>query len=754
MIRPLALVFALLYPSIVSAAINVGPERPVAAPGFGIASGTQLDVSMATSGQETLVAWIDNTRGRTGAYVAALSPDVELIEGSQRWLAPDAFDVTITWTGSEYLALWKTPLGLVASTLDRDGNTLVAPRLVLNGVWAISNVAWAGSTGMVIYARDFNRIEAAILDRQGNVTRAGIAISSRTVRDARVGSDGTSFFIFWRPQNSARPLFDLMFVTRYTVDGTRQEVAPVTILPAGRLLEPWDVAFDGQRFAVVLSQRSGDTDTIMRRIVVDAATLESTTLAPIDLGTAGAAGVEWTGTHFLTSWMQHTGERTRELRTLAFSADGADGAPVSVLGELDPSVDADSVWNGRTLVVAWTRRDPVFFETDVLATAASGGGHRNRIDVSLSHRWQALAAIGTNGNESLVAWIDGSASNSEPRRIVSAHATGGVIDQAPRHYSETPMHEQPVVVFTGTMYLLLFNEIIPGTHTPHIALRRIDANGTPLDQSAIHVGYGFGFGAAWNGTHLLVAYFSGHDLDAVRIAHDGTIVDSTPSRIATGRLAYDLSMASNGTDFLLVWSEGSGQPQWPTPNMVDVHAVAISAAGNAIGAPVGVATGPSTQRLSAVASDGRDYAIVYIHDQTLTAKKVLREGTLANATAQDSGTLIAQAPFPYSKPAIAATPAGYMVAWELEVADQGGELWLARLDRNTAVAESPRAVARSGVFIMQPTLTPLEDGALDLAYSRLVDDPSYGATMRIFIRRVEEGATPGSVRQFAPRPRR
>jgi hypothetical protein len=739
MIGRLALALAILYPSLVFAAIDVGPERAIAAPGVGVASGAQLDVSMATSGEETLVAWIDTTRGRTGAYVAVLSRDGERIDGSQRWLASNAFAVTITWTGSEYLALWTMPLGVMASTLDRDGATVVEPRLVANRITAFSNVAWIGSTGMLMYTRD-SRSEAAIIDREGNFTRSGIAITSEFAHEARVVTDGTSFFVFWRRQHfSERQPIDSIFVARFGVDGTLQEAAPEPLWTNGRLLEPWDVAFDGQRFALVLSQRTSETTTTMHRVVLDPATLQQTKLAPIDLGHADAAGVEWNGTNFITFWMRHASARTRELRTLVFppdSAEGVDGVPVTVLEQLHPTVDADGVWNGRALVIAWTTRDPVFFETDIVATTVTGLGASTRITLSLSHRWQSLAAIGTNGNESLVVWLDGSASNNEPRRMVGAHATGGVIDEAPRQYSETPWHDEPVVVFTGTMYLVVFNEIVPGTRAARIALRRIDVRGTPLDASPIHVGYGMGFGAAWNGRHLLVAYHSGGDIDAVRIAQDGTIVDATPLKIVTGRLPNSMSMASNGTDFLLVWSEGVEFGR-PTPGLIDVHAIVISDVGVAVSALIDVASGPSNQRHPAVASHGGDYAIVYMHDATLTAKKVLRDGRLADTTAQQSGTFIAQAPFSYTPPAIASTPFGYMVAWERELPDHVGELWLARLDRNIALAES-RAAVRSGLFGMQPTLTPRNDGALDLAYSRLVDDPSYGATMRIFIRRVEE----------------
>ncbi|HEX8251920.1 MAG TPA: hypothetical protein VF846_02140 [Thermoanaerobaculia bacterium] len=746
MIRRLALTLAILYPTLSFAALTVGPERSVTAPGLGLASGSQQNASLATSGEETLVAWIDLTRGRSGAYVAALSPDAELIEGSQRWLAPGAVDVAISWTGSDYLVLWTTSAGVFASTLNRDRATVVQPRLVLSGVSSVTNVVWVGSTAMMIYTRE-SRLQAAILDREGNVTRGGIAVESDGVRGAWAGSDGTSFFIFRLHQEvNQQDVRNSILASRFTTDGTPRDATPIAVWSGGQLLEPWDVAFDGQRFAVVLSQNSGGTNTAMRRILFDAETLQSTALAPLDLGAATPARVEWTGTRFIAYWTHSVDGKPRELRTLSFSAAGADGAPVSAGEHVGAASGADTVWNGRALVLTWTTQDPETFETDVWATTISEGGHRNRVMVSLSHRWQALTAVATHGNESMVVWIDGSAGLTQPRRLVSAHATDGVIDGAPHYFSETPSSEEPVVIYTGTMYLLAFHEIL-ADGSSRIAVRRIDRRGIPLDQGAIHVGTGQELAAAWNGTHLLVAYHSGRDVEAVRIAHDGTIVDSTPSKIAAGTAPHALSLASNGTDFLLAWNEGSDHWQFPTPGMIDVRGIVISAAGNAIGATLDIATGSSNQRHPAVASDGRDYVVTYFHDETLAAKKVLREGALAGTTAQDHGTVITHIPSPLMRPVIAATTGGYLVAWETSPDNVTGELWLARLDRNLTVTDSPRVVVRSGAQWMLPTLNALPDGGVDLAYGRLIDDASYGATMRVFIRRVEEGPGNGGARR-------
>lgn len=732
MARLLALVLALLHPTFLAAAIDIGRERSIAPPGIGLGSapGSQRDVVVATSGEESLVAWLDGTRGRTGAYVAVLSRDAAVVASSQRLLGADAFEVTITWTGSDYLALWKNPLGVMAATLDRNGTTISAPRMILPNARDISKVAWAGDRGMLLYEGQ-NSLDAAILDKQGNVLRSAIPITNQYVEDGRVASDGTSFFVFWRSYAFVQEnRVDSISVTRLSVEGNVETSLPVW--SGGQLLPSWDVAFDGQHFALALSQPTTDTQLVLHRVTVDASTLEATARAPVSLTANVAARIDWTGSYFVVFWMHHTGVRTRELRTLAFTANGPDITPVSVMSDLDPFIDADSAWNGRELVIVWTKQDRVSFDLDVVATTVTDTGHRKRAIVALSQRWQALGATATNGNESLIAWLEGGVDFTGQFTLISAHATNGVVDQSPLEHSTTARHKRPVIVFTGTMYLVLFLEIVD-MHTPHIAMRRLDTLGIPLDAAPIHVAYGIDFGGAWNGTHLLVAYHSSGDIDSVRIAHDGTIVDPTPSKIGVSRSPSEMSVASNGTEFLLVWEEGYPQ--------TDIHAARISAANFLLGAPINVASGASQQRHPAVASDGNDYAIVYMHDSTLTAKKVLRNGTLQNTTAMDIGSFIAHNPFSYTPPSIAATPTGFMVAWEHTFDVHAGEVWLARLNRDATVAEPPFAAVRSNLFEMQPALMSSSNGALELTYRRSADDPEYGAVMRIFLRRVEEAAT-------------
>ena len=114
---------------------------------------------------------------------------------------------------------------------------------------------------------------------------------------------------------------------------------------------------------------------------------------------------------------------------------------------------------------------------------------------------------------------------------------------------------------------------------------RIDGNGnvidtTPIvvDQSEFYQGHPQ---VGWNGTHWLVSYMSEragdrtrNDVRAVRIAADGTIVDTTPITIQQAPSTLDrffpLSVGSNGDEFVLAYTSYAGS------NTKEIRAVRIA----------------------------------------------------------------------------------------------------------------------------------------------------------------------------------
>jgi hypothetical protein len=726
-----ALAIVLCLPTLLSAAVTFGPERALVSPRTVVAEGSQVNASVASSGTETLVAWIDITPGREGIYVAALSESGALVPGSQRRLGTGATSVTITWTGQSYLVLWsRSGGGIFATTLDRDRRALLGPDLVLPDGHVASAVEWAGGRGMFVYVTGVE-YRLALIGRDGLVTRSAIAIPASSVNSARVFSDGEGFLAIWDVRQAQTAD---VYAARYTSGGDLRDATPVKLATAGQFSGTWEAAYDGSRFVLAVAE-AGATGSTLRRYVIDPVTLATTTLPAVDMGEATGVRLDWNGSRFIAYWLRNA-PQSYELQTLTFTAAGAgDATPVTATMRQGTALQPSGAWNGQALVVAWAGTGlaaPDWYDVYVAAVADGADLSPSHFPIALSPTWQRRPAVAGNGSQSLIAWLEGL--DEDTATLAVAHATGGRIDSAPVYLSDNALGPAEVV-FTGSAYLVFWRENTG--NVPRVVMRRLDVGGSVVDPQETFIANSDNFVAAFNGTHVLVAYSGALGAEAMRFEADGTLFDSTPFSLPG--LAAPTAIASNGSDFAVVWQEGSDWWQFPTPNLIDVYAAVISGNGAVLNARIPVAATAANEQMPVIASNGRDFVIAYLEGQRLMTKKLLREGTVIGGAVVDTATELEGATAPF----IAASEEGYLAGWEL-VAGTAASIRLARLDANGAVLDAAQTVAGSGIHDMFPRLA-----SGDLVYARLQDDDTYGASMRIFLRRL--GETGGSSRGRAVR---
>ncbi|HEY0159882.1 MAG TPA: hypothetical protein VGF28_21535 [Thermoanaerobaculia bacterium] len=724
----LAAALVLCFPTFLSAAIQLGTERPLADPPVGIADGNQISAAVASSGTETLVAWIDSMIGRAGVYVAELDQTGTLLPGSQRRLSTGVTNaLTLSWTGESYLALWSsfTGGGITATTLDRDGGTLVAPRAVLPAGQIVSAVEWAGGRGMFVYVLDDATYRIASIGRDGGVVRSGITIPDVDITTARVFSNGQSFLAIWQkmPRTTSTGFASDLFAARYTAEGDLLDAAPRLVATLGFFSGGWEAAFDGSRFALVLAETTTPGQSVLRRFIIDPATFAVTTLTPVDMGSTTGVRIEWDGSRFIAFWLRNLqagqGAQTTHsyaLQTVSFGADGSgDTAAVTVTSRDGIGLQPSGAWNGEALAVAWHANDPGKGGTDVYAVAVAGGTEvaPSHFPIPLAPSWQSKAAIASDGNQSLIVWLEGEPAETAP--LVAAHATGGRIDSAPVYLSDNSFGPAQVV-FTGAAYLVFWLERTG--NLPRLVMQRLDVSGVIVDTQETFIGNAYDFGVAFNGTYAMVAYRTGTTVEAVRFESDGTPVDAAPILLPIAGVQMG---ASNGSDFAFAWRE-----------VGDVYAALVDASGNTINARIPVGTGDAFQHSPALASDGRDFMIAYVDGPHLVARKLLREGALGAATVLDTASR--QGFFAY----IARSGEGYLAGWEVHQGEQGAALRLAGLDANGTVTDAARTVADSALSGMHGALATGGGATGDLVYGRLHEDATYGAGMRLFVRRLGE----------------
>jgi len=218
---------------------------------------------------------------------------------------------------------------------------------------------------------------------------------------------------------------------------------------------------------------------------------------------------------------------------------------------------------------------------------------------------------------------------------------------------------------------------------------------------------------------------------AVRVTSDDDVLDSPPLLLASHRVNSEFHAATNGSEFLITWTEGSDWWQFPSPGMRDIYGVRVMSNGAVDAAPIAIATGPENQFRGAVSSDGRDFLVAYGMSgedgiPNVAVKRVLREGTTVDGAVVGRGW----------QPSIVRDGNGYLVT---SIVNEG--VLLTRLDANGARRDAT-TIQATGVTAAAAVRA---GNSLQLVYARLVDDQRFAAAQRVVIR-IGEGARVRSVR--------
>ncbi|HET7433084.1 MAG TPA: hypothetical protein VFN10_00080 [Thermoanaerobaculia bacterium] len=716
----LSLIALPVFPALVA-----GPERAVVAPPVIAAAGEQLVQAIASSGSESLVAWTTLSSSGAALSVSRIDATGARIANSQRFLGNGGAGATsVTWTGESYVVLWTNMRNRVTSAaLDREGNLVAPPEELFDGA-VQSNLVTAGGRSMFLYSSG-DHVFAAILDARGKVVARDLTVPSAGL----LAATGDGFALFYDAPRVDAAGSSTLNVLRYDTNGVAIDAhAAIVATRNGTFAGNFDVAYAAGQFAIVY------TDVALRRLIVDPQTLVVKTLPDVPLDNDdGRVSVIAAGDRFVAFFSTLVDGRISIVR---FDANGGDSQPHTVLHRIAPVVRG--AWNGQALAFAWSEpgvqgdRDGVAAVIDEASLAATEPSL-----IALAHAPQEQPRAARNGDEALVVWSERLTEHTI--RIMTAHESRAAIDSTPIAVAEAVERGFGAdVVSMGGGYALLWLD--GDASLAHVMLQRFTHDGA-IDGEAIVVAEAIDATLAWNGQHLLVAY-SDVDVKAVRFTRDGTRIDAVPNILAAAHAGFELAAASNGTDFLVAWSEGDAYSQWPGANLFDVFAIRVVANGTAVGTPIKVATGTRMQHHPAVASDGRDFVVAYRSADgappslgRVEAKKLLQEGALVPTSAA-AGTLLGEQGYADVAPSIAFTRDSYIVAWAASGESETAVLNLTRIDRSTNVLEQRPSIATA---LHARDFAPFLAGAggdIALYYSRAVYDATYGGSLQAFRRTV------------------
>lgn len=746
--RRSACIFLFFLSSIAHAAVRVTPEMPVADPSPAPQVGAQRPDAVATDGNDFLVAWAG-----CGVNVGIVKADGKLASLPRLAIArPETIrNLSVCWTGAVYLATWgegssSDEVKVVAATLSRDGTMASAPQIVAKPAFTQSGaLASNGRRALLAYTRlgpigaPSADVDGALFDANGALIKVdallpvtGI-ISNYIDVVPHVATDGNEFAVLWRTGELDPRLMHTFHLMRVTEEGSPIG-APITF-PRTEQTGEYGIAFGGGKYAVaaieqhVIGIGQGQQPRLLR-FIVDANAGQVTQSPSIDTG-GWEASVLWNGSRFIAYWMDYS-TTFFKLLTLPYES----STPAVVVSGTHIGHQPRLGFNGRNVFGVWS--ETVGAGERILAarfdSSATILADAEPSLVSTGWSRQLVPAVATSGHDSLVVWVDERGEYEQGRLLAARIALSGAnIDRTPFEIAPSAsMWVSPVVVFTGTTYLVVWEEPVTRDGPRLIVARPVGRDGSV--GARVPLSKGWGAAAAASSSATLLAFNGDEGLIGYRFSPAGELLDIVPLAIGNG---YAPKVGSNGTDFFVAWNVGSDYWQFPSPDALDVLGKRVTASGAVDASPLSIATGGSDQVLKAVASDGRDYIVVYDvvsfvpSLQALAVRRVLREGQLDGATAKDDGTIIAAGVAP-STIALTADATGFWAGW-VEQSFPVTSLKLARTDGRGNPGEIVNLTFDSGMLpaisLAQPPHAPLQ-----IVYARRVTDGPYPMTSRAFLR--------------------
>jgi hypothetical protein len=513
--------------------------------------GTGHVIAVESDGRDFLVAFEDGSNKTGFTRVTA--------EGGLVALARPALDtVDVVWTGDAYAIFHRTDARRKVSVLmlDAGGTPLGDSRVVIEANAEIESFAAARGGDRVLMAwsegtdQELRQRTIAASDLRGGTVaplapatvRPGPAFA--TPGSIVVVSDGRGFLAMWYGSGLRARLIDAGGATvrdlavpslswdtlawdgthyaalsgreivRFTRDGA---AAPSLTLSSDPNFVPFNLAaIDGRRMIV---WRSVDDTPVVLHSEIDGVRM------PLSRGFARRVDVTgaWRGDHYLAVWRELS-DRQRIVAS-RFTSGGAllDGTGI-VLGAHDQVTAPSLAGNSRGSVVGWRDLDGVH----VTALGLDG-----RIALQ-----QVIAAgisapvVHWNGVQYLVAFTASIAGRSGVHAI-RLRSDGSPIDAAPVFLTET--HGTVAAVgWTGQQYVVAFRERT-STGFGFTGERLWSINATPsLVTAGARIGIGpitqydsVRAGESPRGLILVWADFR-YELEAVRFAPDGTLLDPVP----------------------------------------------------------------------------------------------------------------------------------------------------------------------------------------------------------------------------------
>lgn len=687
--RKFLVVFAAVLSPLIAHALTFGPEVAASEPRYSGAFGGQNMGSLACGGDSCVALWLETVHyARQGLYSSVIGGDGTVRPQSSNLLQAGLINnASIVWTGDHYLATWASGENstIYAAPVGADGRLGGAIQTVASkasfGLPSTRSLAWNGRHGLVMFNTNTGFV-AALLDENGALVRT-LPLPIFAASSYAVSAAGQTFAIAWadtKPVTAASPAppptlgHTTLYLQRY--DDTGEAIGAPIVLGADMPVNQPQLAMAGNGSELGVAFATAN-DGSVQRLRIDAATAAIETL-PLIHFVPQISGVYWSGDDFVAYAYDFN-----TIVTEQFSFDALRILKVATAQAGFPQIAA----NGSGAVMTWSDQETSTGTMHVLGALADREASevlKSGLVVSRSAMPQVAPLLAESPSGPLLVWNETQTDGSG--ELLTKSVAGGIPVIIPIASNVPPGGTS--VAWVGNVFVVVWSS------GGSILGKRLAPSGAVLDVQPVV----FGKGNEAVLTSSFVAFANNDGIWLVRLNANGGAIDSQPIAISS-RIGYGLAAAESGSESVVAWTEGSNWWQMPSANYRDVYAVRIGSGGLPIdAAPISIANTGRDEAQPAIASDGRDFLIVLTADKRVTAKRLLREGTVV-----DTGTALGTNA---SAPRIAFTGSRYIATWSDELTQQWYG-YAAALNPAGEVVDPPvQFTASDSAFDVETTLLP------------------------------------------------
>ncbi|ATB31292.1 PKD domain-containing protein [Melittangium boletus] len=616
---------------------RVGSNGEVLDPlGFPIsrAPNAQENPAIAFDGTNYLVVWNDLRRtDGSDIYGARVSKTGTVLDPAGLPLATVPTPLlflrrpALAFDGTNYLLAWEenyqegSQRDLRAVRVNLAGAT-VGSRIVLsNAALDQTSVALSfdGTNYLAVWKDDRSStsiIHAARISSTGNVLDpSSIPLSSGTYTrgqdNPRVAFDGTNHFVVWQDDRQSGTTDTDLYATRVSKSGAVLDPAGLPLITRSGVQSQPSVSVIGSQLLLAWEDHASGNGNIQAARVSGSGVLIDTTPVTVWNGAGEQTNVVVASNRvdYLLAWQDQTKTAIVGAR---MNAQGGLITPTGFNISLAANNETASAvaFDGTNYLAVW--QDDRNGSSDIFGVQVSPLGvplTPSGIAIGTGTRAQTQPAVAFDGTNYFVVWTEGNDGDADIRGARVSKA-GNLIDAVAVTISaRAGTQKSPAVAFDGTNYFVAWEDTFNGN--PDIYGTRVNKNGGPLGSGPLAVSTAANAqtrpSIAFNGTNYLVAFedtrttAGNADIYASRVSPAGATLDPTGIKLASGSLQQrEPSVASDGTNFLVVWGDGD-----------DIAATRVGANGSVLGTAFKVSSALDAQVNPSAVYDGKNFLVAW-----------------------------------------------------------------------------------------------------------------------------------------------